>query len=68
MSTNIVRRLKRLEDALTPATPDVLTITNIASATGEVISQSQLVMHPPKRRDRTRIWGEPAQTQGFDQR
>jgi hypothetical protein len=68
MGTSLVRRLKQLEDALTPATPHVLTIRAVASDTGEIISESQLVMYPPKRRDRTRIWGEPAQTQRLDQR
>ena len=35
-------RLSRLETWLTPATPHILTITAVASATGEVISENQL--------------------------
>jgi hypothetical protein len=61
MRTNLVRRLKRLEAALIPAAPQILTVTAIASATGEIIYERHLVMYPPNRRARqTRHWGEAA--------
>lgn len=64
MSTSLVRRLKRLETVLTPVAPEILTITAFASATGEIISESHLVMYPTNRRGRqTRYWGEPVQTE-----
>jgi hypothetical protein len=62
-------RLERLEAVLTLATPHVLTITAVASATGEIISEHHLVMYPPNHRSRqTRYWGEPAQTERADRR
>lgn len=67
MSANLVRRLKRLETVLTPVVPEILTITAIASATGEVISEHHLVMYPPnQRRRQTTHWGEAPQAAPLD--
>jgi hypothetical protein len=69
MSADLVHRPKRLEDALTPATPQILTITVIASATGEIISEHHLTMDPSNQRGgQTRYWREPAQTGCHDRR
>jgi len=54
-------RLDRLEAALIPATPQILTITAIASTTGEIIHESHLVLYPTNKRGRqTRYWEAPA--------
>jgi hypothetical protein len=65
----LAQRLRRLEAALTPTAPEILTITAIASATGEIIHESHLVMYPPNKRSRqTGYWGESAQTAHLDRR
>jgi hypothetical protein len=65
----ISQRLRRLETALTPVEPQILTITAIASATGKVINEHHLVMYPPNHRSRqTRYWKTPAQAVPHDRR
>jgi hypothetical protein len=66
VSTNIARRLKRLEATLTPTAPQILTITAVAGR--EIISEHHLVMYPPNKRSQTRYWGEPAQAAPLDRR
>jgi hypothetical protein len=67
VSTNIARRLKRLEAALTPTAPEILTI--IAVAGREIISEHHLVMYPTnKRNQQTRYWGQPDQAALLDRR
>jgi len=56
----LAQRLKRLEVALTPATPRILTIRHIASATGEIVSEYHLELLEPNRGRRSRAWAEPA--------
>jgi len=57
MGRNLAQQLKRLEGALSPATPNILTITAIASASGEIISESHLVMYDSIHRGRrTNRW------------
>ncbi len=57
MNRALTHRLTRLEAALIPATPNILTITAIASATGEIISEGHLVMYEPRNHNRrTRMW------------
>ena len=42
----LAQRLRRLETALAPLEPHIHPIIAIASATGEVIHESQLVIYP----------------------
>ena len=52
-------RLDRLEGALTPATPHVVPIRAIASNTGEIIYESELVFHDWHERRPRRMRAEP---------
>lgn len=53
----IKARLDRLEAALKPAAQTILTIVAVASATGSVIRESQLVINDTNQRSRrTRVW------------
>ena len=63
----LAQRLRRLEIILTPAEPEILTITAIASATGEIISEHHLVLYPPNQRGR-RTGYEPPQAAPLDHR
>jgi hypothetical protein len=63
----LAQRLRRLETALTPVEPQIIPVIAIASATGEVIHESQLVIYPPNPRSRqARYWGGPAQAAPLD--
>jgi hypothetical protein len=57
MNRALTHRLRRLETALAPVEPQILPIIAIASATGEVIHESQLVIYPPfNRGHQARMW------------
>jgi hypothetical protein len=56
---NVAQRLKRLEVALTPATPQILTIRHITVGTGAIRVQ-QVELLEPHRSRRARAWAEPA--------
>jgi hypothetical protein len=59
--------LRRLETSLAPVEPHIIPVIAIASATGEVIHESQLVIYPPNpRRRQARYWGGPAQAAPLD--
>ena len=45
--SRIELRLNRLEAALIPAAPNILTVQAIESATGEIIKEFQVVMNEP---------------------
>ena len=63
----LAQRLRRLETALTTVEPHVIPVIAIASATGEVIHESQLVISPPNpRRRQARYWGGPAPAAPLD--
>jgi hypothetical protein len=63
----LTQRLRRLETALASVEPHIIPVIAIASATGEVIHESQLVIYPMNHRGRqTRYWGEPAQAAPLD--
>jgi hypothetical protein len=66
----LAQRLRRLEtSALAPVEPHIIPVIAIASATGEVIHESQLVIYPPNPRSRqARYWGGPAQAAPLDRR
>lgn len=53
---NLDQRLKRLEFALTPATPQILTIRHIAAATGEIFSEHHLELLEPNHSRRAGAW------------
>jgi hypothetical protein len=65
----LAQRLRRLETSLAPVEPHIIPVIAIASATGEVIHESQLVIYPTNHRGRqTRHWEAPAQTAPLDRR
>ena len=67
MNRALTQRLKRLDAALIPAEPHILTITTIAAATGEIIRESHLVMYALNKPSRqTRYCGESAQAALLD--
>ena len=51
--SRIELRLNRLEAALIPAAPNILTVQAIESATGEIIREFSLVMSEPDHSQRT---------------
>jgi hypothetical protein len=59
---SLALRLKRLEVALTPATPQILTIRHITVGTGDIRVQ-QLELLEPNRSRRARAWAGPARNE-----